>query len=396
MHPDPRPLSTSCPMSQRQILIALFLVNLASFTAQIIQIGVIDTLLPLALTNAGLGERHGGMMLSAYWLAVLVGGFAAAAIIRRFHPVWLLLISGVSSLCLVLVLLFMPGGELVFPAALFAGFGLILRWVVCDGLIVQLAPQSGMGMAVGMHETLMGLGIALGPMLIGWFGDNEPIMAGIAAMAAILPVLCAIGLPRLNMVAQKAGRGSPLRRWIDHWDLVLIAFGAGFLEVCFLSVLPLQAQRDTGLAGAGLMLAGVFALGGTLCQPALGIVSDRRGPGQLAIVCLVVLLIGAVPMAVAGYDVLAAVIQFALGAAVAGLYTAAVLLAAAGRARGYDPVVLVVVAQSYTLGAIVGPSAGTSLLVMIGSWGLPVLVLLSAGISVLLLMMRRATSAPGT
>jgi uncharacterized membrane protein len=55
----------------------------------------------------------------------------------------------------------------------------------------------------------------------------------------------------------------------------------------------------------------------------------------------------------------------------------------------------VVVSQSYTLGAIVGPSAGTSLLVTIGNWALPVLVLLAAGISVLLLMMRRTTPAPG-
>jgi hypothetical protein len=55
----------------------------------------------------------------------------------------------------------------------------------------------------------------------------------------------------------------------------------------------------------------------------------------------------------------------------------------------------VIVSQSYTLGAIVGPSEGTSLLVMVGSWALPILVLLSAGISVLLLMMRRATPAPG-
>jgi hypothetical protein len=91
---------------------------------------------------------------------------------------------------------------------------------------------------------------------------------------------------------------------------------------------------------------------------------------------------------------------------VAGLYTAAVLIAASGRGKGqgagggagqgYQVGVLVIVSQSYTLGAIVGPSAGTSLLVMIGNWALPVLVLLAAGISVLLLMMRRTTPAPGT
>ncbi|MAZ35066.1 MAG: MFS transporter, partial [Thalassospira sp.] len=63
------------PSIPPKIAIPLALINLASFVSQIIQIGVIDTLLPLALTNAGLGERHGGMMLSLYWIADLIGGF---------------------------------------------------------------------------------------------------------------------------------------------------------------------------------------------------------------------------------------------------------------------------------------------------------------------------------
>jgi fucose permease len=106
------------------------------------------------------------------------------------------------------------------------------------------------------------------------------------------------------------------------------------------------------------------------------------------------LLAGAVPLAFADYGFFAAIIQFVLGVAVAGLYTAAVLIAACGRGQGYQVGVLVLVSQSYTLGAIVGPSAGTSLLVMVGSWALPVLVLLSAGGAVLLLMMRRNVQQP--
>ncbi|MBO6805346.1 MAG: MFS transporter, partial [Thalassospira sp.] len=46
--------STSIPPATAM---SLALVNLASFVSQVIQIGVIDTLLPLALTNAGLGEQ---------------------------------------------------------------------------------------------------------------------------------------------------------------------------------------------------------------------------------------------------------------------------------------------------------------------------------------------------
>lgn len=383
------------PSIPPKIAIPLALINLASFVSQIIQIGVIDTLLPLALTNAGLGERHGGMMLSLYWIADLIGGFFVAAVLRKTHPFIPLLISGLSFFTLIVVVMFAPQSALVLPATLFAGVGLILRWVVCDGLIVQLAPRDKMGRVVGFHETLMGLGIVLGPILIGWFGDDAFVMSGIALAAAIIPLFCAFAMPRIEMASTQKGAGAAFRRWIDHWDLVLIAFVAGFVEICFLSVLPLQSQRDTGLADAGLWMAAIFVFGGTICQPLVGYVSDKSGPIKLAWLCFGLLLVGAVPMALAGYGIFAAVIQFTLGIAVAGLYTAAVLIAASGRGQGYQVGVLVIVSQSYTLGAIVGPSAGTSLLVMVGSWALPILVLLSAGISVLLLMMRRATPASG-
>ncbi len=377
------------PSIPPKVAIPLALINLASFVSQIIQIGVIDTLLPLALTNAGLGERHGGMMLSLYWIADLIGGFFVAAILRKTHPFVPLLISGLSFFTLIVVVMFAPQSALVLPATLFAGVGLILRWVVCDGLIVQLAPRDKMGRVVGFHETLMGLGIVLGPILIGWFGDDALVMSGIALAAAIIPLFCAFAMPRIEMASTQKGAGAAFRRWIDHWDLVLIAFVAGFVEICFLSVLPLQSQRDTGLADAGLWMAAIFVFGGTISQPLVGYVSDKSGPIKLAWLCFGLLLAGAVPMALAGYGIFAAVIQFALGIAVAGLYTAAVLIAASGRGQGYQVGVLVIVSQSYTLGAIVGPSAGTSLLVIVGSWALPLLVLSVGFVSLGLLWVRQ-------
>jgi MFS family permease len=378
--------STSIPPATAM---SLALVNLASFVSQVIQIGVIDTLLPLALTNAGLGEQHGGMMLSLYWIADLVGGFFVAAILRKTHPVIPLLISSASFCLLIAVVMYAPQSVWVLPATLFAGVGLILRWVICDGLIVQLAPRDKVGRVVGFHETLMGLGIVLGPILIGWLGDDAFAMSGLAVLAGVIALVCAFFLPTIEMASTGKGAGAALRRWMDNWDLVVIALVAGFVEICFLSVLPLQAQRDTGLADAGLWMAAVFVFGGTVCQPLVGYISDKAGPTKLASLCFGLLLIGAVPMAVAGYGVIAASIQFMLGVAVAGLYTAAVLIAASGRGQGYQVGVLVIVSQSYTLGAIVGPSAGTSLLVMVGSWALPVLVLGAAGLSIGLLMLRR-------
>ena len=95
----------TCHPFRPKIAIPLALINLASFVSQIIQIGVIDTLLPLALTNAGLGERHGGMMLSLYWIADLIGGFFVAAVLRKTHPFVPLLISGLSFFILIVVVI---------------------------------------------------------------------------------------------------------------------------------------------------------------------------------------------------------------------------------------------------------------------------------------------------
>ncbi|MDP2698473.1 MFS transporter [Thalassospira sp.] len=395
--PIPKPALS--PTSRKQIIVALVLVNLASFVAQIVQIGVMDALIPLAMTDIGLSERAGGLMLALYWLAVLLGGFAAPSLIRRFHPFWLLLISGLTSCALLIGLAFGAGGMVTAVLALLGGFGLILRWAVCDGLIVQLAPKSGVGLAVGIHETLMGLGIALGPVMVSWLGDDAVAMAGFAVVSALVPMLCALLFPRLQMAVREGDIAAGLSRFWQGWhrarqrwrgnaDLVVIAFVAGFLEICFLALLPLLAQRDLGLADAGLWLAAVFALGGTLCQPVLGHVSDRFGGRGLVVMCLGVILLCAVPVGLAGYGGIATGVQFMIGAAVAGLYTAAVLLAAARRqpgAAGFDPALLVVVAQSYTLGAIIGPMAGTALLAIAGNAVLPVLALVLGGGAVVML-----------
>jgi MFS family permease len=406
-HPRQAPKAVTCLTVRRALMSGLFihrgflilvLVNLASFVSQIVQIGVMEALIPLALTRAGFPAQMAGSVLSLYWIAVLLGGFGAPALIGRLLPFWVLVISGLSSCLMIGVLLGMPGGVWIMPITVFAGFGLILRWVICDGLVVQLAPQGRIGVAVGVHETLMGMGIAAGPLAISWIGAQGGQILPLAVFAAILPVVCALAFPKLRtgFATEAQASLSPsvhsrwqrnlrwaARRWGDHLDLVMIAFVSGFIEVCFLSLLPLQAEQTLGVAKAGLWLATVFALGGTICQPPLGHLADRLGAHRFALLCLVLIVVAVLPMEWAGFGAMAAAVQFVIGAGVAGLYTAAVVRAAAGKAADYDPVVLVVVAQSYTLGAIVGPVVATGLMASLGLWTLPVVAGGLAGLAMI-------------
>ena len=59
---------------------------------------------------------------------------------------------------------------LIFLLNFVLGIGLILRWIACDTWIVAVAKKDERGRAIGVHETLMGLGIAVGPLLLVVFG----------------------------------------------------------------------------------------------------------------------------------------------------------------------------------------------------------------------------------
>lgn len=59
---------------------------------------------------------------------------------------------------------------MIFLLNFVLGIGLILRWIACDTWIVAVAKKDERGRAIGVHETLMGLGIAVGPLLLVVFG----------------------------------------------------------------------------------------------------------------------------------------------------------------------------------------------------------------------------------
>lgn len=59
---------------------------------------------------------------------------------------------------------------LIFSLNFVLGFGLILRRIACDTSTVAVASKDKRGRAVGIHDTLIGLGIAAGPRLLVVFG----------------------------------------------------------------------------------------------------------------------------------------------------------------------------------------------------------------------------------
>jgi MFS family permease len=290
-------------------------------------------------------------------MAVLLVGGRVPRLLARHRPVVVNAVALVTSGLAVLTLIFVHHPAVIFLANLCLGVGLILRWIACDTWVIALAPQALRGRIIGISETLMGCGIAAGPVIIALCGS-----AGAAPFLACLGLLAIAGGALLraryatdSLPAQSADAAAPdvpHVRWISL--MAFAAFVAGDIETSSISLLPVLSLQ-AGWPVASTLALGVFAAGGMLMQLPVGYLADRVGHrGAQRITALAVALTAAL-LFVLGHQRLPLLgTLFLLGGAAGGMITLAVIEAGtfspqrvgAANAR---------VEGAYTVGSIIGP-----------------------------------------
>jgi DHA1 family multidrug resistance protein-like MFS transporter len=81
------------------------------------------------------------------------------------------------------------------------GFGLSVASAATAAFVADLAPEEGRGPALGLMSTIMDIGQALGPILLGAFLMTTTYLTGFAVIGAIVTV--AAGLFGWLAVEQK-------------------------------------------------------------------------------------------------------------------------------------------------------------------------------------------------
>lgn len=339
-------------------LAGLAAVNATSALAQIVQIGTISPLLSFVLQGRGVEPMVIGLFATAPWLMILAVSRVVPAIIHRLG----LLGSTVASLVLsASAILAMPLVENLwglFLLNLAVGLGLIVRWIACDTWIVRIADEAGRGRAVGTHETLMGLGIALGPVLLSITGVEGRLPFFASAGLLVLALLPLLGTRRWN-----ARPGIPSGRTGGREIAALLptallgAFVCGFVETSAISLLPVYAGGlGLGAAAAALLVAS-FGAGGTILQFPIGWLADALGFRTAQFACAVVVLVGAaVAPLTFGTTWLPWGLLFLWGGAVGGMNTLAVVEAGQSVDEGRLSMALTAIAMAYTVGSIAGPA----------------------------------------
>lgn len=370
---------------------ALSKINGLSVLSQIVQIGTVTPLLSLSLEARGVSAAHIGVIVSASWLAIVL---LYKLIPRLLGRLGLVNTTFISALLSVVALIGMANTQslvLVFGLNFLLGAGLILRWIACDTWIVCVATQNERGRAIGVHETLMGLGIAVGPLLLVVFGVDGA--APYYACAALITLSAGLGLS-LKTYDQRP-RTPPEKRHSRLFRVIPVAlcaaFVAGFCETSSASFLgPYSLSAGYALTAATLLIA-VFGAGGTLLQLPIGWLADKSSYKTAQQACALVVLAGTVAIPFSqSIALLSAVLVFVWGGAIGGMNTLAVIEAGARVEEHQMSTAMTAIAMFYTLGSVLGPIATGTIVSSVNDQGLMICVAVATGLFIVLMMKKPA------
>lgn len=341
--------------------IALFF---GSLLFQIIQVGTFPILISQFLSQSALSNFTIGIFVALAWIVVFLAGPFVPSLISSVGPYRANFIAFCFTLASLVLLALSPTPAFIALASITMGMGLIIRWIVCDTLVVHVSPPDMRGRMIGWHEALMGLGIGLGPLL--FVGTSLASVVWICLAIAIIGQAAFLTLDRHSTLKSERERevGQDHRFLIRVILTALVAaFLAGYIENSAIALLPLYYEHVDFSLETSAILVSSFGFGGTLLQPVLGYIADRWNYYLAQMLCIAFIIGGSlIVLLFAEQMAVSLVALFFLGGAAGGLNTLAVIEAGRSQSAKQIPAAMTAIAMLYTLGGIAGPVAsGVSL-----------------------------------
>ena len=325
----------------------------------------------LTLDKQGVDATTIGLIVSAPWIAILLVYKFVPLLLKHTGLYSANLISIFISATAITAMAYTNNLYILFALNFVVGVGLILRWIACDTWIVAIANQAERGRAIGIHETLMGFGIALGPLLLSVTGiqGSLPFFCSAAVIAVAL-------IPLLTLRQENHHPGVPKNKndfgiFLYMPTALLGAFIAGFVETSAISFLPLYALGTGYAVVAATLIAFCFGAGGTILQLPLGWLADRISHRRARYFTVSVVFLGALvipyAMSTLWFTWLAV---FLWGGAVGGMNTLAVIEAGQRIPAHKITLAMTAIDMCYTMGSILGPIATGATIKYISPHGL--------------------------
>ena len=331
---------------------------LGSVAAVGMTLGITTPLFSVLLDRMGLDAAVVGLNSSVGVGATLLTAPLAPWLLRRAGPVPVML----SGIALSAIGIFVAGcvrsAWLWFVLRFIIGIGLSLHWVISETWLNEATTDANRGLVTGLYSALLGIGFALGPLIVRWAGVD-----GLApfAIGAGLVLLAGTPLLRLRGRVPAAGHsysGGAVAVLTAAPVIMLASVCSGFVDSASLALLPIYGLRLHMSGSAAIQLLAVATLGAVVMQLPVGWIGDRLGRRGTLIGCALVGAASAAALPVSlGVPGLLWGVVFVWGGAVVSFYTLALALLGdtfRGPSLAKANSALVI---TYCLGSIAGPPA---------------------------------------
>jgi len=360
-----------------------------------ITISLFTPLLSLILEARGVSSTLIGGLAMAAPAGIIIGSFAVPWALRNLEGRSLLL-GGVAFEIVLIFALMSTQSIIAWFAIRFLG-GLVgsVLLVVTETWIIEITPRVHHGRVMGFYNTTLALSFALGPLMLSMTGTQGtlPFLAGIGLMVlAGFPLLWA-GCYVPNS-SDNPGFGVVSFAFVAPL-LALACFVVAFKELATTSLMPVYGLRIGMSESSATLMLFFGAAGGALLQFPIGWAADHFNPRKVLIACALAGLAGAAAWPfVVGVPFLLWTTLFLWWGLFAGIYTVAMILAGQWFKGVELATAMAAFGVFWGVGAFVGPMVGGASMDLWNPYGLPLTLVIVAGLFFVISLFTRFYGLP--
>jgi len=250
--------------------------SLVAFCTGII-ISYFYTVLVILQKYAGYSEFLIGSIASFGPLGLILSGFFVTKLLKKFGFYKIIFISAITQgLCIILMIEFFHPINL---SMCFFIFGIMggLTWMTMDTWVNIVSNNSNRGKSIGIYNSSVTTGLALGPLIVGVMGTSSRIPLTVCMILVGFKIISLISIKKyVNQVIIPEQSSKMKFSILAISPFVFFAiFCAGIEDSSFLALFPAFMINDfftDKQIGLYIFIGGLF---GVLCQPFIGALSDN-------------------------------------------------------------------------------------------------------------------------
>ena len=235
------------------------------------------TVLVIIQKYAAYSEFTIGVVASFGPLGLIFSGFFTTKLLKKFGFYKIIFIAtSIQGFCIAIMLEFLNPINLAFWFFILGMMG-GLTWMTMDTWVNIVSNNSNRGKSIGIYNSSVTTGLAMGPLIVGLFGISDIGPLIICLLLIFLKIGVLISIKKYVNQVSIPDQSTKMKFSIIFISpfIFLAIFFAGIEDSAFLSLFPAFMINDffsEKQIGIYIFVGGIF---GVLCQPFVGALSDH-------------------------------------------------------------------------------------------------------------------------